>query len=364
MNNFLIFVIFINIFCNIDQLENNLQEVSIDEFRRKSLSPFLNNQIKKDLSSIKKFSKDDLYQSYLNYSENAYIKIHGGKISYEMNFHGHPALTYRLNVLINVLNKIKNNYRLPNTEFVINLGDGFTNNTNFSAPVFVFCKSSNFENNLILFPDVECLESENLINKVKLANQTVNWRHKRNKVIWRGKFTGGYDNQFLNPRYIATNLSKNIPHLLDASLIELELFPSIGHKDYEFCQKLLTQRYSVPKLDINSQFLYKYQLLIDGNTCSWSGALWRWFSQSCTLKVDSDNIQWYYGGLIPNVHYIPVKKDLSDLEDKIISLMNDDNLAKKIANNAFDFANKNLKISDMHYYIHRLLVEYAKITNF
>lgn len=38
---------------------------------------------------------------------------------------------------------------------------------------------------------------------------------------------------------------------------------------------------------------------------------------SLVLKVDSHFEQWYYDRLVPWRHYIPIKGDLSDLEDKL-----------------------------------------------
>lgn len=47
---------------------------------------------------------------------------------------------------------------------------------------------------------------------------------------------------------------------------------------------------------------------------------------------------WFSDFLIENVHYISVKYDLSDLDEKLKWLQDNDNKAEQIATNAFIFA--------------------------
>ena len=61
---------------------------------------------------------------------------------------------------------------------------------------------------------------------------------------------------------------------------------------------------------------YKYQLNIDGTVAAYrfpyllgGGAL--------VFKQDSNYYEYFYKSLKPNVHYIPFKRDLSDLKEKI-----------------------------------------------
>jgi len=47
-----------------------------------------------------------------------------------------------------------------------------------------------------------------------------------------------------------------------------------------------------------------------------------------TLKIESDFAQYFYGDLKPYVHYVPVKKDYSDLISQIEWLRQNDDVAK------------------------------------
>jgi len=61
---------------------------------------------------------------------------------------------------------------------------------------------------------------------------------------------------------------------------------------------------------------YKYILDIDGNACTWDATAWKLNSGSVILKTDSEWIQWFYDDYKPWVHYVPVKDDFSDLQEK------------------------------------------------
>jgi len=56
---------------------------------------------------------------------------------------------------------------------------------------------------------------------------------------------------------------------------------------------------------------------VDGNANSWDGLFWKLLSNSVVLKVESPHRQWYYSRIKPWKHYVPVKPDLSDLEEKV-----------------------------------------------
>ena len=75
---------------------------------------------------------------------------------------------------------------------------------------------------------------------------------------------------------------------------------------------------------------YRYQIDIDGNSNAW-GFLVKLLMGSCVLKVGSGWKQWYYDDLRPWEHYVPVKPDLSDLEERIAWCLDNDEGAQAIA---------------------------------
>ena len=53
-----------------------------------------------------------------------------------------------------------------------------------------------------------------------------------------------------------------------------------------------------------------------------------------------DFVEFYYDGLVPWVHYIPVREDMSDVEELIQFARENDDVARTIAQNGHDFVRK------------------------
>ncbi|MEI8365360.1 MAG: glycosyl transferase family 90 [Parachlamydiaceae bacterium] len=90
-------------------------------------------------------------------------------------------------------------------------------------------------------------------------------------------------------------------------------------------------------------------------------SLW---SNSVVLKQTSDNIQWYYLGIKPYEHYIPVANNFSDLIDKIKWAKEHDNEARQIALNGTQFVLNNLRKENTQLYLFLLLTKYAELQKF
>jgi hypothetical protein len=85
---------------------------------------------------------------------------------------------------------------------------------------------------------------------------------------------------------------------------------------------------------------YKYLIDIGGN--GYSGRLkFLLFSKRPLLIVERNYIEYFHNELIPYVHFIPVKMDLSDLLEQIQWMKNNEKKCNEIANNALDFAVNN-----------------------
>ena len=65
--------------------------------------------------------------------------------------------------------------------------------------------------------------------------------------------------------------------------------------------------------------LTKYKYLIDIGGNGYSGRLkYLLYSNRPLLIVDRDSIEYFYNDLIPYIHYIPIKIDLSDLLEQVV----------------------------------------------
>jgi hypothetical protein len=104
----------------------------------------------------------------------------------------------------------------------------------------------------------------------------------------------------------------------------------------------------------------KYKYLIDFRGNGWSGRLpFLMFSNRPIFYVAREPVAFFENDLKPFVHYIPVKADLSDLEEKYIWAEENYEEAKQIAKNMTEYALTHLK-KDMviKYYADKIL-DYA-----
>lgn len=81
---------------------------------------------------------------------------------------------------------------------------------------------------------------------------------------------------------------------------------------------------------------------------------------SLVFKQDSKYYEHFYNELKPGYHYISIKRDLSDLLEKINwALMNDEE-ARRIAKNGQDFVAENVLPKNIFCYYAMLLNEFSK----
>lgn len=159
-----------------------------------------------------------------------------------------------------------------------------------------------------------------------------------------------------SPRILACLLSKQYPHLIDARItnIEQQYLVSLS-EELGVSESDLTK----DRASISTHMQYKYQIVLDGTTAVCPGYAWRLLSDCCVFKVDSILYHWYHTGLIPWVHYIPVKTDLSDLIEKVLWAMENDSKAQEIALNGRKFALDNLEVLDWYKHAQYVIQKYA-----
>lgn len=88
---------------------------------------------------------------------------------------------------------------------------------------------------------------------------------------------------------------------------------------------------------------WRYFIDIEGNGYSGRVKLFL-FSKRVLFLQERPYKEWYYPKIKPWVHYVPLKRDLSDLNYHFDIIKKDIKLEDEIRKNAFDFAWNNLKI--------------------
>ena len=112
----------------------------------------------------------------------------------------------------------------------------------------------------------------------------------------------------------------------------------------------------VDYVSMHDQTSYKYIVHIDGHVAAYRLSKELSFG-SVILKVDSlyDYQLWFLQWFKPWIHYIPVKKDLSDLAERITWCKRNDSKCKSIAENARLFYEKYINKDFVFDYVQTIL---------
>ena len=156
------------------------------------------------------------------------------------------------------------------------------------------------------------------------------WQDRLDSVLWRGSTTGYTQGDWSElPRakmcLIASKADAKVQ--LDVGFTEVVQLSSQDESEIR-SQGLMRDR--VPSSEYAN---YRYHIDIDGNTNSWSGLFCKLLSGGLVFKVEpaKGDCQWYYPRLQAWRHYIPIKKSLEDLEEKIFWARNHEGCAEQIA---------------------------------
>jgi hypothetical protein len=140
-----------------------------------------------------------------------------------------------------------------------------------------------------------------------------------NKVGWIGKYSH-------DSRLILMEHGKQNPDLFDFTLMDW------GHD-------FMTPSKFVPLEDL----VRDHSMLIDVEGYGFSSRVkYLLWSRRPLLLVDREHKEYYYKWLVPWEHYIPVRRDMSDLVEKTRWCLDNYDRAKRISENAYEFSKKHL----------------------
>ena len=213
-------------------------------------------------------------------------------------------------------------------------------------------------------------------NYSKELNLEKDWSKKMNKCVFRGSATGcGITvdtNMRLKSAYLSELYNKEGKDILDAKLTSWNAKPKADEKlgtfnriklnDGKFTHKGISISAGEHNfMNLEEQSKHKYILNIDGHVKAFRlGNELR--MGSVVLLVDSPYKLWFQDlGFKDMKHYILIKNDLSDLDEKIEWCIQNDDKCIQIAKNSLDFYNKYLSKEGMYDYFFNLLNDLSKI---
>jgi hypothetical protein len=189
----------------------------------------------------------------------------------------------------------------------VGLSDGLHSNLN--APIFCFQRTAG--QSYLLLPDIDFLVAQ--YHQAEELQDTLAYDDKRTSAVFAGGTSGGVITEQVArncslPRLRAARFFTGNPRV-DFRLPKIGRFLPPPVKDilasYPFCQ--------VPRLSYQEQFAHKFMLSMDGNgaTCQRVAVALR--SNSVLVKYNSPSRLYYFHGLVPWEHFIPLEND-SDIE--------------------------------------------------
>ncbi|OCT95405.1 protein O-glucosyltransferase 2 [Xenopus laevis] len=266
-----------------------------------------------------------------------YIKTYGEHVGFRI---------FMDSLLLSLTSKVK----VPDVEFFVNLGDWPLEKKKSGDihPIFSWCGSSDSMD--IVMPTYDLTDSIlETMGRVSLdmlsvqANSGPKWEEKNSTAFWRGRDS-------CKERLELVKLSRKHPEMIDAAFTHFFFF-----KHDESLYGPIVQ--PIPFFDF---FKYKYQILIDGTVAAYRMP-YLLAGNSVILKQDSLYYEHFYNELQPWKHYVPFKRDLSDLLEKIQWVKDHDAKAKRIAEAGREFARNNLMGDHIFCYYFKLFQAYANL---
>lgn len=237
---------------------------------------------------------------------------------------------------------------VPLTPDLMPGGFYLTSDKKLQAPLLFSAKVKNTPY-IVLIPDWRSLTEwwANDIRDVLDHKKEAVWEKKKEMAIWRGSLTR-------QMRLKLCQLSSQHPDDLDAKLNTKADDPTLQRqieKEGLFGEKVSWKEF----------LACKYLPTLDGVCCAAPAFQWRLLSGSLTLKQESDEIQWFYRMVLPDLHYLPIKNDLSDLTQKIEWARAHDQECKEMAERACQFVLNHLMMEDVYLYFHLVMKHYSAL---
>lgn len=283
-----------------------------------------------------------------------------------------------------------NNRKIPDIQFFINRKDlQYLKKTRFHPFENVYGNNYPINNNKYYYflpilsqstrdeyadIPIPSVDTWNLLNNINI-DINIKWKDKINTAFFRGRDTGCSLKIEENPRLKITqlnflwknndNYNQNNPidgiPFLNAGIISYSKRLKInnGMVDFHNIKKLKNNNiHLMDFVSMEEQSKYKYVIYIEGNSAAYRLAHMLKFN-SLILKVDSKYKLWFEDLLKPYKHYIPIKHDLMDLDEKIKWCKLNDNKCYEIVKNANQFYKKYINKESIYDYLQEICYNIA-----
>jgi len=217
-----------------------------------------------------------------------------------------------------------------NTFVLVRMGD--TSDRNFDLQYGCLSKARMCNDPSIT---LAALESQRHFGNVhKIVNLDTQFAEKRPVLVWRGVSTGSGERHQLVSRW-----HDRLP-FLDVGftgLVSKTEFSSFAHKIPSNWTLDTYREHLVPRLSLKDMLKYRFLLSVEGNDVA-SGLKWMLISRSVVFMAQPSRCTWAMEDqLLPWRHYVPLRADFEDLEEKYWWAMNHTEEVQEISRRARAF---------------------------
>lgn len=189
-----------------------------------------------------------------------------------------------------------------------------------------------------------------------LENNDVPFHSKSNKLVWRGADTGfGFGNNLpfreCSREHLVRTFGESTNSNIDIGLSECGS-NKVSTTDLASFIK--------PKMTISEMLRHKFLLSIEGNDVA-TNLKWILYSNSVPFCPPFTMQSWILeDNLIPWQHFIPIRADFLDMEDKLEWCIHHPSRCRSIARQGKEYMSQFLDVRKENAVIHGVLSEYAK----
>jgi len=269
---------------------------------------------------------EDRIKYYLGNLYNIFIT--NQQIEYKDIFNEKEVISYNKIQLINNDKLFNDNYDTKVKYYINDLRKYFINSEIKNFNIYIAFGDVNVKMKKYCFTKSRPIDLTNNFNILLNLNTPRHWEgldnvkkydipfdKKNNKIIWRGASTGNKRVKFVE-KY-QNHQNKNI-----------------DIKFSNLCQNVINNNYILNKLSTQEQLQSKFLISIEGNDVA-TNLKWILYSNSVVIMPKPTICSWIMEDkLISGTHYIEIKSDYSDLEEKYKWCLNNLEECKKIAENS------------------------------
>ena len=266
---------------------------------------------------------EDRIKYYLGNLYNIFIK--NQQIEYKDIFNEKETISYNKIQLINNDILFHDNYDNQIRYYVNDLRKYFNNNEIKNFNIYIAFGDINVKMKKYCFTKSRPIDLINNFNILLNLNTPRHWGglddvtnfdipfdKKNNKIIWRGTTTGNKRVKFVEKYQNHQN-------------------EDIDIKFSNLCQNVIDNNYILSILSIKEQLQSKFLISIEGNDVA-TNLKWVLYSNSVVIMPAPTVCSWLMEDkLISGTHYIEIKSDYSDLEEKYEWCLNNLEECKKVA---------------------------------